>query len=175
MLLGNATLQPWQLLMQVKFLWKHLPTLCCSLQHGVTINTTTRFYLGSLSDPAKDCGFLEKLNGMSGISIMADRGFAVKEELSKIGVGLNLPPFKEGRGQLPADEMQHGRSIASLRIHVESAIGRMKQYKVITGVFPLKISRIANQIVCSTHRTKNQVTIKRYYTKELPGHPVTVH
>ncbi len=84
---------------------------------------------------------------MSGVSIMADRGFSIKESLSKIRVDLNLPPFMEGRGQLPADEMQHGRSIASLRIHVERAIGRMKQYKILTGVFPLKMARIANQIV----------------------------
>lgn len=114
------------------------------------ISFISPLYLGSVSDPAltKDCGFIEKLNGMSGISIMADRGFTVKEELSKIGVELNLPPFMEGRGQLPADEMQHGRSIASLRIHVERAIGWMKLYKILTGVFPLKMSRIVNQIVC---------------------------
>ena len=43
--------------------------------------------------------------------------------------------------------MQHGRSIASLRIYVERAIGRMKQYKILTGVFPLKMARISNQIV----------------------------
>ena len=53
----------------------------------------------------------------------------------------------EGRGQLPPEEMQQGRSIASLRIHVERAIGRMKQYKMLAGVFPLKMARIANQIV----------------------------
>lgn len=53
----------------------------------------------------------------------------------------------EGRTQLPADETKRGRSIASLRIHVERAIGRMKRYKILTGVFPLKMARLANQIV----------------------------
>ena len=53
----------------------------------------------------------------------------------------------EGRHQLPADEIQRGRSIASLRIHVERAIGRMKLHKILTGVFPLKMARLANQIV----------------------------
>ena len=57
---------------------------------------------------------------------MADRGITIKENLSKLGIDLNLPPFMEERGQLPADEMQRGRSIASLHIHVERAIGRMK-------------------------------------------------
>ena len=50
----------------------------------------------------------------------------------------------EGRGQFPPDEIERGRSIASLRIHVEQAIGRMKQYQILTGIFPLKI---ANQVV----------------------------
>ena len=53
----------------------------------------------------------------------------------------------EGRGQFPPDEIERGRSIASLRIHVEQAIGRMKQYQILTGIFPLKMSRIANQVV----------------------------
>lgn len=113
------------------------------------ISFISPLYLGSISDPAltKDCGFLNKLSSMSGVSIMADRGFTVKDILSEIGIELNLPPFMDGRSQLPADEMQHGCSIAALRIHVERAIGRMKHYKIITGVFPLKMSRIANQIV----------------------------
>ena len=78
---------------------------------------------------------------------MADRGFTIKDSLSKLGIHLNLPPFLEGRGQLEPDELQHGRSIASLRIHVERAIGRMKQYKIICSVFPLKMARLANQII----------------------------
>ena len=48
---------------------------------------------------------------------MADRGFTIKESLSRLNIELNLPPFMEGRGQLPPEEMQQGRSIASLRIH----------------------------------------------------------
>ena len=53
----------------------------------------------------------------------------------------------EGHDQLPPEDVQQGCSIASLRIHVERAIGRMKQYKILAGVFPLKMARIANQIV----------------------------
>lgn len=84
---------------------------------------------------------------MEGVSIMADRGFTIKDSLAKLGISLNLPPFLEGRGQLEQDELQRGRSIASLRIHVERAIGRIKQYKILSSVFPLKMARLANQIV----------------------------
>ena len=113
-----------------ELLYKHHNTfkfLVACTPNGA-ISFISPIYLGSISDPAltKDCGFIEKLDGMSGVSIMADRGFTVKEALLKVGVELNLPPFMEGRGQLPADEMQRGRSIASLRIYVERAISRMK-------------------------------------------------
>ena len=39
-------------------------------------------------------------------------------------------------------------TIASVRIHVERAIiGRMKQFKMLKGVFPLKMARLANQVI----------------------------
>ena len=109
----------------------------------------SQVFLGSVSDPVltQNCGFFDKLDGMSGVSVMTDRGFTVKEALAKLGVELNLPPFMKGRTQLPADEMERGRSITSLRIHVERAIGRMKHSKILTGVFLLKMARLANQIV----------------------------
>ena len=78
---------------------------------------------------------------------MANRGFTIKEGLKELGVELNLPLFMEGRCQLPVDEIQCGRSIVSLRIHVKRAIGRMKLHKILTGIFPLKMARLANQIV----------------------------
>ena len=68
------------------------------------------------------------LEGKNGTSIMADRGFTIKDMLGEIGVELNIPPFMEGRQQLPQEEIQEGRTTASLRIHVERAIGRMKKH-----------------------------------------------
>ena len=82
-----------------------------------SISFISSVYLGSVSDPA----------------LTYDCGF--------------LPPFLESRGQLPAEDVQRGRSIASLRIHVERAIGRMKQYNILSSIFPLQMARIANQIV----------------------------
>ena len=76
-------------------------------------------------------GFIQKLEGRSGISIMTDRGFTIKDQLYEIGIGLNIPPFLEGRLQLPAAEVKKGRQIASLRIHVERAIGRIKNFSIL--------------------------------------------
>ena len=104
-------------------------------------------YLGSISDPelTKVSGFLEKVS--PGVSIMADRGFTIKDLLSAIGADLNLPPFLRGKKQLSADEVAEGRSIASLRIHVERAIGRMKHFQILTGTVRLKMARVLDQIV----------------------------
>lgn len=99
---------------------------------GVTPNGAISFisptFVGSISDPelTRCSGLLSKLDGKGKVSVMADRGFTIRDQLQSIGVELNIPPFLDGRSQLPAEEVQQGRSIASLRIHVERAIGRMK-------------------------------------------------
>ena len=83
-------------------------------------------------------GFIEKLPKNT-ISIMADRGFTVRDE---VGAELNIPPFLAGRKQLAAEDVQDTRKIASVRIHVERAIGRMKHFAILKGTLP------TNQIVC---------------------------
>ena len=69
--------------------------------------------------------------------------------LKELNIELNIPPFLDGRSQLPAQEIQSGRKIASLRIHVERAIGRIKTYSILKGIIPLSMARIINQIVPS--------------------------
>ena len=81
------------------------------------------------------------------MSIMVDRGFTIRDQLSPHGVTLNIPPFMEGRSNLPADEVKRGRKIASLRIYVERAIGRIKNYAILKGTLPLSMLRILNSIV----------------------------
>ena len=81
-------------------------------------------FVGSISDVelTRVFGFLTKLEDKPAISIIADRGFTIWDILKQRIVELNLPPFMEGRKQLPAEDVRVGRSIASLRIHVERAI-----------------------------------------------------
>ena len=113
------------------------------------ISYISQLYVGSISDVelTRVSGYLQTLDGKSGVSVMADRGFTVRDMLAEKGVDLNIPPFMEGREQLPADEVKRGRSIASLRIHVERAIGRIKNYTILKGTLPITMIRIANQIV----------------------------
>ena len=78
---------------------------------------------------------------------MADRGFTIKDLLTAIGADLNLPPFLKDKKQLSPQEVREGRSIASVRIHVELAIGRMKHYRILSGTIRLKMAQVADHIV----------------------------
>ena len=109
----------------------------------------SRLYVGSISDVelTKVSGFLDTLDGKNSASVMADRGFTIRDMLAQRGVELNIPPFMEGRKEMSAEDIQRGRHIASLRIHVERVIGRIKNYAILKGTMPNTLMRLANQIV----------------------------
>lgn len=65
-----------------------------------------------------------------------------------MNIDLNLPSFIEGRQQLPPNEKEEGGRIASLRIHVERAIGRIKAFSICKGTFPISMAWLSNQVVC---------------------------
>ena len=107
-------------------------------------------YVGGISDVelTRVSGFLKTLEGKYDISVMADRGFTIKDQLGELRVELNIPPFLDGRTQLPPEDIKRGCSIASLRIHVERAIGRIKNFAILKGKFPLSMIWLLNQVVC---------------------------
>ena len=59
---------------------------------------------------------------------MVDRGFNIQEMLAFKGVkeNVNVPPFMIESGQFNERELLETRRIASLRIHVERAMERIK-------------------------------------------------
>ena len=120
---------------------------------GVTPNGAISFissaFVGSIYDPElTSCsGLLAKLNGKEKVSVMADRGFTIGDQLQSIGVNLNIPPFLGGQDQLPAEEVQQGRMIASQRIHVECTIGQLKNFTILKEVLPNNMACIANQVI----------------------------
>ena len=114
------------------------------------LSNISPLYVGSISDVEliRVSGFLEKIKDKPGVSVMADRGFTIQDQLAKIKVKLNIPPFLEGRKQLPVEEVDKGRKIASVRVRVERAVGRMKNFAILKGTLPLTMARLANQVVC---------------------------
>ena len=102
-------------------------------------------YGGRITDKelTRRSGLMVKLD--RGDSIMADRGFEVDHLLPE-GVQCNIPPFLDGRPQLEPHQVISTRQIATLRIHVERAIERIKNFQ-ITSFFPISLCPIAGHII----------------------------
>ena len=78
---------------------------------------------------------------------ISDRAITnLRDLVTKRNATLNIPPFVKGK-QLSTKACTKTRRIASLRIHVERAIQRMKKFRLLQGVIPISIASVANQAV----------------------------
>ena len=80
-----------------------------------------------------------------GDTIMPDRGFELDDELPE-GVLLNMQPFLNGKDQLSLTEENETRRIASVRVHVESTIERVKNFRILQTKFPITMAAELNKI-----------------------------
>ena len=112
------------------------------------ITFVSQLYEGSISDKeiVKRCGILNEKLWQNGDSIMADRGFTIEEELKPLNVSLNIPSFLHQRDQLSESEAKTSQTIASVRIHVERAIQRVKKFRQLKNEIPLSLHGTVNQI-----------------------------
>jgi len=104
-------------------------------------------YEGSISDKklVEVCGLLQKLEPED--EIMADKGFLIQDMLAPLGVRLNVPPLLKSNSQMAAKDVILMKKIAQLRIHVERAIGRVKEFRILQSVIPAAMWDSINQIV----------------------------
>ena len=72
-----------------------------------------------------------------GDKCMADKGFRVKGELLEHGVELVIPPFVKKGQPFTEKENKSNKEITHARIHVERVIGRLRDYKYLSGVIPI--------------------------------------
>lgn len=81
---------------------------------------------------------------------MADKGFTI-EDLLPLGVTLNIPPFLGQAAQLSPEDVVKTQVIAALRIHVERAINKIKNFHIWDRVTPLSLFPVINQMwaVCT--------------------------
>ena len=77
---------------------------------------------------------------------MADKGFDLKADLP-CGVELNILPFLRGKEQLSLKEEQETRQIASLRIHVEHTISRIRTFRILSNIFPITMCGSPSKIM----------------------------
>ena len=67
---------------------------------------------------------------------MADRGFEIQDLLVLKKASLNIPPFMRCKDQLDPEEEDETRQIASVHIHVERAIERIKNFNILRQIIP---------------------------------------
>ena len=79
---------------------------------------------------------------------MTDKGFLIQDLLQPQKATLTIPPFlsKTKSLQFTSKEVTETQQIARLRIHVERAIRRIKEYQIFEKVLPLSLAGSVNQI-----------------------------
>lgn len=120
----------------------------------------SELFTGSMSDKeiVEKCGFLKLLGQLLeagymkvGDSVMADKGFTISEELGKMGIKLNVPPFISAGSQLSQADVNLTQKIAQHRIHVERAIKKIRVFKMVSNCIGTNVFASINKIwtVCS--------------------------
>lgn len=103
-------------------------------------------FSGSISDVelTKVSGLVDLLE--PGDAVMADKGFTIGKLLGEHQVQLIIPHFLSSRGQFSTVEVVENDAITSCRVHVERAIRRVKENRILQGIVPLSMIGSINQI-----------------------------
>ena len=106
------------------------------------ISFLSKAFGGRVSDKVitQKSGFLDLLEH-------GDRGFLISEDLAARGASLAIPSFTKGKKQLSMMEVEFCRRLSRVRIHVERAMERIKNFKIISGILPLKLVPQADNIL----------------------------
>ena len=132
----------------------------------------SQLFEGSISNKqiVQRSGFLETVKQKvqcgelkEGDAIMADKGFDIGDDLAKLKLKCNIPPFlKDKLGFEEGDEIKT-QTIAQHRIHVEKAIGKVRRFRIFHSVIPVSICGSINQtwsVTCFLSNFLNPVLSK---------------
>ena len=110
------------------------------------ITFISSLYTGCISDKeiTRRSGILNLLE--EGDEVMADKGFTINDLLVQRKATLVIPPFLGLKGKFSKQEVSDTHQIARLRIHVERAIRRVKEYHIFDSVIPLSLAGSVNQL-----------------------------
>jgi len=98
------------------------------------------------SEITNQSGLLEYLE--PGDQVLSDKGFpGISEQVGNAGAFLVMPPFSQSGRQFSAQENKSGYECASVRIHVERAIARMKRFEFLHFVHSCHLKNIDKVLI----------------------------
>ncbi|CAM4650610.1 unnamed protein product [Leuciscus chuanchicus] len=132
------------------------------------VTFVSSLFTGSISDRelTERSGLLDLLE--PGDGCMADKGFTIEKLLADLGATLIIPPFKM-TAQFTKEDALKTQAIARLRILVERAIRRVKEYRIWQHTVPLTLSGTVNQlwtVCCVMTNFQGPLDLKGYIPVE---------
>ncbi|CAK1594367.1 unnamed protein product [Parnassius mnemosyne] len=114
------------------------------------VNYVSQGFGGRASDVTivENCNFLDGLQ--QGTCILADRGFKHLEQiLHEKGIKLLRPPSVNAGAKLSKTEVRQTKIIASLRIHIERVIRRVREFHMLKqhSVINTNICRVLDHVI----------------------------
>ena len=70
---------------------------------------------------------------------MADKGFDIHNDLKKLDLKLNIPPYLK-------DKVIKTQTVARHRIHVERAICKIRRFRIFHSIIPVTMFGSINEI-----------------------------
>lgn len=107
----------------------------------------SELFPGSTSDKeiTAQSGLLDKLQPYD--QVMADKGFNCTDELASVGAELIRPAFLVKDTQFSKEETNHNKIVASLRVHVERLMERIKNWHIFDHRIPITLAPIASDML----------------------------
>ncbi|XP_054709271.1 uncharacterized protein LOC129218977 [Uloborus diversus] len=98
------------------------------------ITYISELWTGSISDKAAflETDILQRLE--RGDVVLADKGFTIAAELESIGCELITPLFLRDKIQFDILERAYNKGVSNLRVHVERAISRIKNFNYFDAI-----------------------------------------
>ena len=111
------------------------------------ISFLSKAFGGRVSDKVitQKSGFLDLLE--HGDLVSADRVFFISEDLAARGASLAIASFTKGKKPLSMMEVEFCCWLSRVCIHIERAMERIKNFKIISGILSLKLVPQADNIL----------------------------
>ena len=115
----------------------------------------SQLYTGSISDKeiVIRSGFLDILKSKVAVgeilaadAVMADKGFDIGDELKKVNLRLNIPPFLANQSAFSEGDVIKTQTVAQHQIHIERAIGKVRRFQIFSNEIPVTMFGNINQI-----------------------------